>query len=189
MINLKDPSYLLSGTQRQMDAYHALLNTGVFSILRRYDPALVGAIPLGIQDEQPDLRIICQVNDFSAFRDKLEAVFGKRQGFEIKSGHNDGSPTVVAGFSYGGFLIAISGEDRPVTEQAAFQLTLVQARLLDLGGERARRGIKKLKEEAGLDTQTAIARYFHIEGDPSEALLGLSALDEEVLQVHIEQQA
>jgi hypothetical protein len=58
---------------------------------------------------------------------------------------------------------------------------VVEARLLSIGGEEARREIRYLKR-CGLKTEPAFARYFRLAGDPFEVLLELSRLGEEELR-------
>jgi hypothetical protein len=58
---------------------------------------------------------------------------------------------------------------------------VVEARLLVIGGEEARREIRRLKR-CGLKTEPAFARYFQLAGDPFEVLLELSRLSEEELR-------
>jgi Domain of unknown function (DUF4269) len=61
---------------------------------------------------------------------------------------------------------------------------IVEARLLEMGGQDARRAIRQMKN-AGLKTEPAFACYFKIKGDPYEALLELSSLSEEELRKFI----
>ncbi|MBF6614232.1 MAG: DUF4269 domain-containing protein [Chloroflexi bacterium] len=178
--NLNNISSLLKGTARQMDAYHALLNLALFSVLRDYSPALVGAIPLDIDVEESGLGIICEAQDLEAFARRVADAYKKRRDFNIHPETISGMPSVVARFTSGGFNIEITGQPKPVTEQSAYRLMLVEARLLEIGGSRARNAIRELKRD-GLKTEPAFAQYFDLEGDPCASLLQLSSLSEDAL--------
>ena len=49
---------------------------------------------------------------------------------------------------------------------------VVEARLLELGGDPARQAIRRLKQ-SGLKTEPAFARYFQLEGDAYQVDLRL----------------
>lgn len=80
--------------------------------------------------------------------------------------------------------LEIFGQPLPVTEQNAYLHLLVEARLLSIGGERAKREIRRLKR-AGLKTEPAFTRYFRFEGKPYQTLLQLSMLKDSELQALI----
>jgi hypothetical protein len=175
--NWRDISDLARGTVRQQRAYRALQALGIFSALRDYTPILTGTLPLDIDVENSDLDIICEVHDLAAFERQVTSVFGAQEGFCIKQKIIGGMPTGVANFIFDGFPVEIFGQPRPVTEQNAYRHMVVEARLLAIGGERARREIRQLKR-AGLKTEPAFARYFHLKGDPYAVLLQLAMLGE-----------
>ncbi len=174
-INFQNPAYLARGNARQRRAYRALQSLGVFRILRAYTPILDGTIPLGIDIRGSDLDIICAARDLDAFARAVTDAFGARPGFHIQREVVKGIESVIANFDYGGFPIEIFGQPKPAREQNAYRHMLVEARLLEIGGERARRAIRKMKR-AGLKTEPAFARYFNLQGDPYEELLRLSRL-------------
>lgn len=177
----QNPAYLAHGNARQRRAYRALQSLGVFRILRAHTPVLCGTIPLGIDIPGSDLDIICAARDLDAFaRDVLDA-FGARPGFRITRETIKGIASVIANFDYAGFPIEIFGQPQPVREQNAYRHLIVEARLLKIGGERARRAIRQMKN-AGLKTEPAFARYFNLQGDPYAELLRLSWLSERELR-------
>lgn len=90
----------------------------------------------------------------------------------------------MASFNYGEFTVEIFGQPRPVVKQNAYHHMIVEARLLAIGGEQARREIRRLKA-SGLKTEPAFARYFDLEGDPYEVLLQLASLSEDKLRTGI----
>jgi hypothetical protein len=179
----RDISYLSNGNERQRAAYRVLGRLRVLSILCDHTPVLVGTIPLDIDIEGSDLDIVCQVCDLSAFQHLVVAAFGQQEGFRIKRKLMRGVPSVVANF-VDEFPIEVFGQPRPVTEQNAYRHMLVEARLLAIGGEPARREIRSLKR-AGLKTEPAFARYFCLEGDPYSVLWRLSFLSEDALREQV----
>ncbi len=192
-IDWRDISYLARGNAGQQRAYRALQSLDLFNILRAYAPVLAGTIPLGIDIEGSDLDIICEVDrphevggasDLAAFERAVSDAFAARDGFRIERLAVKGVPTVPARFAFDGLPIEIFAQPRPVTEQNAYRHLLVEARLLAVGREDARRGIRRLKRD-GLKTEPAFAHYFKIEGDPYEALLELSLLSDEEMRIRV----
>lgn len=179
-----DPAYLLAGNERQRAAYHALQALGIFETLHAYHPVLVGTLPLDIDVAGSDLDVINEAHDLDAFARLIVAAFGGQEGFRLKRAEHNALPTVVARFRFHQFPVEIFGQPRPVSEQNAFRHMAVEARLLHIGGQDARRAIRQLKA-GGLKTEPAFARCFGLKGDPFEALLRLVALDEEALRAAI----
>ncbi|MRX78845.1 DUF4269 domain-containing protein, partial [Pedobacter petrophilus] len=54
-----DIKYLQFGNTRQQQAYAALMNNKILSKLIKFNPILVGTIPINIHLENSDLDIIC----------------------------------------------------------------------------------------------------------------------------------
>lgn len=181
LILWQDISYLVSGNERQREAHRVLQDLGVLSVLRDYNPVLVGTVPLGVDVEESDLDIVCEVHDFVAFQCQMKSAFGRQGGFRTKIKVVKGVPSVVVSFFQAKARIEIFGQPRPVTEQQAYRHMVVEARLLNIGGEQARRQIQSLKR-TGLKTEPAFARYFNLDGDPYEVLLEMSRISPEELQ-------
>lgn len=176
----QDVSYLLNGNERQRRAYRALHSLGVLHTLQDYAPVLVGTIPIDVDVETSDLDIVCEAHELIVFEQRVVSAFGKRDDFRINGKLIKGVPSVVASFAHAGFPIEIFGQPRPVMEQHAYRHMVVEARLLAIGGEEARREIRRLKR-AGWKTEPAFAHYFGLKGDPYEVLLQLSRLSEDEL--------
>jgi len=183
----QDISYLRAGNERQREAFRALHSLGVFDILRDYTAVLVGTVPIGIDVEESDLDIVCEAQDLDAFARRVTSAFSRWEGFQIKRKRIKGVPSVVVGFVHAGFRVEIFGQPQPVREQHAYRHMVVEARLLAIGGEQARREVQRLKRD-GLKTEPAVAHYFNLDGDPYEVLLELSRVSEDDLrhQVHVE---
>jgi hypothetical protein len=178
-----DIDYLQRGNVRQRAAFHALESLNVFQILGNYRPVLVGTIPIDVDITGSDLDVICEACDLDAF-ERACRQFEGYQCFRIKRKQIKGVPSVVANLFHSGFRVQIFGQPQPVTEQHAYRHMLVEARLLEFGGERARAEIRRLKQE-GCRTEPAFACYFNLEGNPFEVLLALSHLDEPALRARL----
>ena len=111
MINFLDISYLQSGNEKQVKAYHALTDNRVLEKLIPYHPILVGTIPINIDIENSDLDIICEVSDKNEFINKLNTSFGSEKDFTIHE-----SPkfdAIKANFKLDNFEIEIFGQNLP----------------------------------------------------------------------------
>jgi uncharacterized protein DUF4269 len=167
---------LSQGTARQQEAYRALQNLDIFNILETYTPFLAGTIPLGIDVPGSDLDIICEARDLDGFQRVITNAFGAAESFAIKQKKIGDLPSVIANFYCGYFPVEIFGQPRPVTRQNAYRHMIVEARLLEIGGEVARQAIRELKQ-AGMKTEPAFAHYFKLKGNPYQVLLELSLLN------------
>lgn len=175
--NFLDPAYLATGNDRQRAAHGVLLKLRIFDVLASYQPMLSGTIPLAIDIEGSDLDMLCRVHDFDRFAETLQAAYGQEAQFkqsDFKSGRD--GPYRTACFSHAGFVVEVFAQALPVTRQGAYRHMMIQARLLDLGGDALRREILALRR-AGLKTEPAFARRLAIDGDPYVALLALEQMD------------
>jgi hypothetical protein len=184
--NWNDLSYLLRGSHRQQEAYHALQSLAVLDILEEYSPVLVGTIPLDIDVPDSDLDIICEALDLATFEHLVVSAFGLEEDFHVENVSIKSVSSVIASFDYGGFPIEIFGQPQPVTEQDAYRHMIIEARLLNMGGENARQAIQQIKL-SGLKTEPAFARYFQLEGNPYQQLLDLVNLGDRELRAMIAQ--
>jgi hypothetical protein len=153
-------------------------------VLRDYYPVLAGTIPLGIDVDGSDLDVICQADDLEAFAGCVRAAYGSCEGFRLRRKSINGLPTVIASFHAYGFPVEIFAQPLPVTEQNAYRHMQVEARLLAIGGDEARRAIHRLKAQ-GMKTEPAFAQYFGLRGDPYRVLLELAKLDEITLRAAV----
>ena len=168
-----DPAYLAGGNERQRAAFEVLKALRIFETLKPYNPMLSGTIPLAIDVPESDLDILCEVHDFERFTGALEGAY------DAVSDRT--ADYCTASFSHGGFVIEVFGQARPVTRQGAYRHMVIQARLLDLGGETLRGEILALRA-GGLKTEPAFARRLAIAGDPFIELLALESLDDDGLR-------
>jgi len=168
----------------QQFAQRALESLGILELLRAYTPVLAGTFPLALDIPGSDLDILCEIHAFDEFERVVRAAFARQTGFRVTRESVRGVPSLIVNFDYAGLPIEIFGQPVPVTEQYAYRHLLVEARLLEIGGEPARTAIRALKL-AGSKTEPAFAQYFKLEGDPYEVLVQLSYLDDEALRERV----
>jgi Domain of unknown function (DUF4269) len=164
--------YLSTGNARQRDAYAVLTKSGIFEALHGFTPVLTGTVPIGIDNAQSDLDIICCCVDQQLFADHLTRCFGYHDGFTLWRALYHGRDTVVANFNVNGFALEIFGQNRPVKQQEAYRHMVVEYVLLMEHGEPLRREVIRLKN-SGIKTEPAFAKALGLQGDPYEALLKL----------------
>ncbi|MCB9452575.1 MAG: DUF4269 domain-containing protein [Anaerolineaceae bacterium] len=181
MVDWTNLSYLQQGTPRQQAVYQVLVRLGIFEALQPFSPVLAGTIPLDIDLPESDLDVICEANDLDAFQYAVEKAFGTQPGFRIERFLTGKNMSVVANFNVDGVAVEVFGQPKPVNQQNAYRHMLIEARLLELGGEAAKQAIRHLKA-SGLKTEPAFARYFRLEGDPYQTLLTLYEYDLEKLK-------
>ena len=177
MSNWRDPTYLKTGAPRQISAYYTLQCLGVFETLKKFDPVLVGTIPIDIDIPGSDLDIICHAADMDAFQYAVQCAYKKMPDFLLRRNFIEGVTSIVARFAFNEFQIEIFGQALPIEEQRAYRHMIIEARLLDLFGDRARSNIRKIKL-SGLKTEPAFGRHFRLVGDPYKALLELEDLSD-----------
>ena len=177
-----DAAYLRRGNPRQRAAHDVLADLRLFETLASYRPMLSGTIPLAIDIPESDLDVLCEVHEFEGFAETLRTAYGHKPDYRLSiSEHGRDGPYRTASFSHGGFVIEIFGQARPVNQQGAYRHMVIQARLLDLGGDQLRGEILALRRD-GFKTEPAFARRLGVAGDPYVALLALEELDDNGLR-------
>jgi len=170
-------------TDRQRRAHETLADLRIFDVLAKYHPVLVGTVPLGLDVASSDLDIVCEAHDLDAFEKDAFLAYGRFPGFEMHRTESTGVPASVVNFHTERFPIQIFAQPIPVHRQSGYRHMMVEARLLQLAGEKASVALRRLREQ-GMKTEPAFAHYFRLEGDPYERLYELAdASDEELLAV------
>jgi hypothetical protein len=170
VINFRDISYLLRGSDEQKKVYKLLTEEGLMQKLSQYDPVLVGTFPLDIQVSTSDIDLVCHVKDLAGFRDFLIDSFGKYPHFEIRHLTRFDPPAVVAGFSVGGQEIEIFGQDKPSDLQMGYLHLVVEHQILLQYGQTFKDKVIQLKA-SGMKTEPAFCQLLGIMGDPYVELL------------------
>jgi len=96
------------------DWYQRLTSAGVLDVLAPYQPAVVGAHPLGIAAEGTPVEIVCRATDLPAFARVVERAFGSAEGFALYGGSLDGEEAVFAELTLEGLPLEIAGQPEHV---------------------------------------------------------------------------
>ena len=166
MTDYTNIEYLKTGSKLQKRSYKILKDLQIMEDLREYNPLLTGTIPIGIDIEGSDLDIICEVKDFDVFEGLISKRYGRAEGYRVRKIHDN----IVINFNFEGMEIEVYGEDKTSEKQNAYRHMLVEARLLELGGEEFRREVVELKR-GGIKTEPAFCRVLGVEGNPYENML------------------
>lgn len=164
--------YLKHGNIKQKSAYKVLKELDIFNVLRKFDPILVGTIPINIDIENSDLDIECEVYDFKEFQKIVENKYSMFSKFHISNNSTDNETILTVNFYVENIEIEIYGQSLNSCKQNGYRHMVVEDRILRLGGERTREEIVILKK-SGLKTEPAFARYLGIYGNPYDELLKL----------------
>ena len=180
--NFYDIAYLQQGTVRQQEAYHALTTLGILERLAKYNPVLVGTIPIAIDIESSDLDIICYAPDLARFEADVHQYFQHYAQFTLKRGTQADQAYIVANFYANGFEFELFAQNKVTEDQNAYRHMLIEYRLLELSDDHAREAIIQLKQQ-GLKTEPAFAQYFALSGNnPYDDLLKLYAYETDELR-------
>lgn len=171
-----------SGTDTQKFAIEAIEDLSILTELKEFDPLFAGTIPIGVDLEGADIDIICYVQDFSRFVQRVKDCYSTNKNFLITESYSQGVRSVVARFDFKKFRFEIFAQSIPTQEQNAFLHMLAEEKLLRIFGEELRTEVRLLKAR-GIKTEPAFAKILGIEGDPYiELLKFLNMPKEEILK-------
>lgn len=175
-MNFDNIEYLQYGNNRQRQAYSILTNNKILSNLKRFDPILVGTIPINIDIENSDLDIICSFADKQEFQKSIIDNFSNERSFTIREQPNLNALAIVANFFLDDFEIEIFGQSIPTKQQFAYRHLIVEHNLLNKHGEKFRQQIIELKRQ-GHKTEPAFALALGLTGEPYTELLKFETND------------
>ncbi|MFY7814821.1 MAG: DUF4269 domain-containing protein [Chryseobacterium taeanense] len=168
MIDFTKIDYLKSGNEKQRRAYEVLIKYQVFDRLKSHSPILAGTIPIGIDIEESDLDIICEVKDDVEF-EKLLIIFFPEADIKTERISIKGEDSIVFNFKLDEFPIEIFGQNIPTTEQNAYRHMMAEYKILQEKGEDFKQKIIELKKK-GIKTEPAFGILLNLE-NPYEDLL------------------
>ena len=135
MIHFEDILYLEKGNKIQKKAFQLLKSLNIMDLLARFDPILVGTIPINIAIEGSDLDIICYWEDKAEFERIIKGRFSDSRGFTISESDYSGELSVVSNFMAGNFKVEIFGQNIPTRFQNGYLHMLAEYHLLNEHGE------------------------------------------------------
>lgn len=162
--------YLKHGTQRQKRAYEVLTSRSVISKLDKYNPILVGTIPINIDTEKSDLDIICFWTNKGDFISTLLSSFQNEINFTIEEKLKSGKEVVVAKFNIDEFPVEVYGQNTPTTEQNGYRHMVAEHKILMEKGEDFRLQVIELKRK-GIKTEPAFAKLLGLTNNPFDEML------------------
>ncbi|WP_185209552.1 DUF4269 domain-containing protein [Chryseobacterium sp. C3] len=168
MIDFTKIDYLKNGNERQKIAYEVLTRYQIFEKLKNYSPILAGTIPIEIDIEDSDLDIICEAKDFTEFEKTLSEMFSEFD-LKIEKIMVNNEQATVLNFKLEEFPVEIFGQNKPATEQNAYQHMIAEYKILQGKGENFKQKIIKLKKQ-GIKTEPAFGILLNLE-NPYEDLL------------------
>lgn len=163
-------NYLITGNDKQQQAYKVLTENNILKKLENFKPILTGTIPINIDIENSDLDIACYWQDKNDFIEKLKIYFADQKNFKIKEMTIMDDEVIVASFRIDNFEIEIFGQNKETKKQNSYKHMLIEDKILVLKGEDFRQDIVKLKK-SGYKTELAFAFLLGLEGNPFEAVL------------------
>lgn len=157
------------GTEKQQDAYSAIMELDIMNRLSSYTPVLCGTLPIGIDITGSDLDIIMEVQELDPFEGLIQTLYNKKDGFTIKRKMINGKEVMKANFTFSGFEFELFGQAQPVHKQHAYLHMVIEHELLQRYPALQQKVIH-LKNQ-GYKTEPAFCKIFDITGDPYEGLI------------------
>lgn len=174
-------NYLKHGNIKQQNAYKVLKKLDIFNVLRKFNPILVGTIPINIDIENSDLDIVCEVYDFKEFQKIVEDRYSMFSKFHISNNSTDNETILTVNFYVEDIEIEIYAQSLDSCKQNGYRHMVVEDRILRLGGERTREEVVILKKN-GLKTEPAFAKHLGLDGNPYDELLRLEECSDEEIK-------
>lgn len=164
-----DFNYLKSGSMKQRSTFKILNTIHIFDIIAKYNPVLVGTIPIGIDIDSSDLDIICEVYNLEEFVILMKQEFSHFSKFKIDKVNEE---ILTVNFLVDDFEIEVYAQNMKTTEQNGYRHMVIENRVLKLGGNLIRKKVIELKR-SGLKTEPAFAKILNLQGNPYDELLEL----------------
>ncbi|MDV4149438.1 DUF4269 domain-containing protein [Clostridium sp. AL.422] len=162
------------GNRKQQSAFKLLNTIHIFDILKKYNPILVGTIPIGIDIDSSDLDIICEVYNLEEFERLMKENFSCFNKFKIKKVNDE---ILIVNFLIDEFEIEVYAQNIKTTDQNGYRHMIIENRVLKLGEDLVREKVIDLKK-SGLKTEPAFAKLLNLPGNPYDELLKLEELND-----------
>lgn len=176
MRDWKNIDYLYEGNFIQQKSYHILRELNILELLQKYDPIVVGTIPIGVNIQGSDIDIICNLKDTDHFHKQIKEYFSMYDSFY----YIQENEKYVAGFVFQDIPIEIYAENKDTILQYGYRHMLIEYRILNLTTDTFRQSIMCLKEN-GLKTEPAFGKMLHL-NNPYDDLLKLESYTDSALK-------
>ncbi|MFZ4826375.1 MAG: DUF4269 domain-containing protein [Phototrophicaceae bacterium] len=173
---------LSQGTSQQRLAWELATSRYVFDKLESFQPVLVGEYPLDLAVANSPLVILVNPVNLKSFLGDVKAMFSTEKDFSVVWKAVDRVPTICAVFKINQLMIEIWAQPYPVSEQKRYIQTQVIARLIAIGGDRAKSAIRYALQEQAYSLERAVADYFNLKSiNPQQQLLELAEHSDQAL--------
>ncbi|WP_291650959.1 DUF4269 domain-containing protein [Clostridium sp.] len=170
--------YLKIGNMKQQMVFKLLNSTHIFNTLEKYNPILVGTIPIGIDIDSSDLDIICEVYNLKEFEILMKDKFSNFNEFKINKVNDE---ILTVNFLIHNFEIEVYAQNIKTTDQNGYRHMIIENRILSLCEELVRQKIIQLKKD-GYKTEPAFAKLLNLQGNPYDELLKFEKLNDEEIR-------
>ena len=164
-------------THRGVRAMATVAGSGLLDGLRDYDPVVAGPCPLGLDQPDSDVDVLCCAPPTAAFVEQVAAAVPDAEAFAWHRGAvDDQADAVVVTLHLDDLPVEVVAQARPTRDQCAYRRLVVERRLLVLGGAQLQARVRD--ERLGADhaeVETAFARALGLAGDPATAILRLES--------------
>lgn len=165
-------NYLSDGNDRQKRLFNQLVELEIMLHLAKYDPLLIGTIPIGIDIESSDVDIVICSDNFDNLATVLSELYGTMELFELYRRDNG---SLVCRFVFMDFAYEIFASSVPSRESNGWRHMIIENQILRSRDQEFRDKIISLKRQ-GIKTEPAFAMLLGLDGDPYDAILLLSTL-------------
>ncbi|HCN48177.1 MAG TPA: DUF4269 domain-containing protein [Chryseobacterium sp.] len=172
MKDFSNIEYLKKGNLIQKEIYKILVNKKIIKKLEKYDPKLVGSIPLQINTQTSDVDLICCYNNHASFIEDITSKFCHQKNFSITNSKEYGEETITINFDLSGFHLEIFSQKTQTTNQLAYRHLILEEKILNEYGENFKNKIIELKQ-IGMKTEPAFCKLLKISGNPYFEILKL----------------
>jgi hypothetical protein len=162
-------NYLKTGTPTQQKTYTTLTHLNIFNDLKKYNPILVGTIPIDIQTSKSDLDIILETNHVSELADCLTKLYKNLANFNLEI-KNLNQHILACNFWFEDFEIEIYSQNMATQLQNGYLHMIKEYEILQAYSNDFKQHIISLKQQ-GIKTEPAFAQLLNLKGNPYEALL------------------
>lgn len=166
--------YLEFGNMKQQRAFQLLNSIHIFNVIQKYNPILIGTIPIGIDIDSSDLDIICEVYNLEKFEALMKEKFSHFNKFKINKVTDE---VLTVNFFIDDFEIEVYAQNMKTTEQNGYRHMIIENRVLKLGKDLVRQKVIELKKN-GMKTEPAFAKLLNLQGNPYDELLKLEKLND-----------
>ncbi|MGD1951490.1 MAG: DUF4269 domain-containing protein [Leptolyngbyaceae cyanobacterium] len=163
----------------RLDFKQVVQTLSLLTILREFDPVIIGTPPLGIELETSDIDIACSANNLARFRTIMLTKFSKFDCFQCYDSIWQNQNSVIVQFHAYNWDIELFCQTIPTNQQWGVRHFNIEQRLLNIE-PRLRSVVLRLKQH-GLKTEPAFAQALGLSGDPYLSILDLETMSDDEL--------